>query len=62
MGVEDREMTTRESNRTNAKREPEYCDDCGACVGYYDDTLPEGEKIVITNPCRCWEPEATKEA
>lgn len=36
-------------------REPEYCDDCGALVGYYDPTLPEGEKIVITHPCLCFE-------
>ena len=36
------------------RREPEHCDDCGKVVGYYDPRLPEGEKIVITNPCYCW--------
>lgn len=40
-------------NRT--KREPEHCDNCGEVVGYYDPSLPEGEKIVITKPCYCWE-------
>jgi hypothetical protein len=35
------------------KREPEYCDTCGELVGYYDPSLPEGEKIVITRSCEC---------
>ena len=33
--------------------EPEFCDDCGALVGYCDPSLPEGEKIVVTLECRC---------
>lgn len=39
--------------RTNEMREPEFCDDCGERVGYYDSQLPEGEKIVITRKCAC---------
>lgn len=35
------------------KRERETCDNCGEVVGYYDPTLPEGEKIVITRLCSC---------
>jgi hypothetical protein len=37
----------------NTKREPEQCDDCGERVGYYDPSLPEGEKIIITQECEC---------
>lgn len=33
--------------------EPEFCDDCGELVGYYDPSLPEGEKIVVTTLCEC---------
>jgi hypothetical protein len=34
-------------------REAETCDTCGEVVGYYDPSLPEGEKIIITRDCEC---------
>jgi hypothetical protein len=36
-----------------AKKEPESCDTCGERIGYYDPSLPEGEKVVVTRDCEC---------
>ncbi len=46
-------MARGQSGKDAAGREPEYCDDCGERVGFYDPSMPEGEKIIITRKCEC---------
>lgn len=48
-----RACVERVASEGDTRREDERCLDCHAVIGFYDERLPEGERIVITDPCAC---------